>query len=45
MFLICHMTSREHMFKGICEFMGGNPSQRVTILPCSVAIGVVWVEI
>ena len=21
-FLICHVTSREHMFKGFCEFMG-----------------------
>ena len=20
--LICHVTSREHMFKGFCEFMG-----------------------
>ena len=27
MFLICHVTSREHMFKGLCEFMGRSPSQ------------------
>ena len=33
-FLICHMTSRVHMFKGLCEFMGGSPSRRVTTLPC-----------
>ena len=25
MFLICHMTSRERMFKGLCEFMDGSP--------------------
>ena len=29
MFLICHMTSRKHMFQGLCEFMGGIPSVRV----------------
>ena len=23
MFLICHVTSRKHIFKGLCEFMGG----------------------
>ena len=22
MFLICHVTSREHIFKRLCEFMG-----------------------
>ena len=26
-FLICHMTSLEQMFKGLCEFMGVSPSQ------------------
>ena len=25
-FLICHMTCREQMFKGIYEFIGGSPS-------------------
>ena len=25
MFLICHVTSREHMSKGLCEVMGGSP--------------------
>ena len=27
MFLICHVTSHEHMFKGLCEFMGGSSSR------------------
>ena len=27
MFLICHVTSREPMFKGFSEFMGGSPSR------------------
>ena len=26
MFLICQVTSREHMFKELCEFMGGSLS-------------------
>ena len=26
MFLICHVTSREHMFEGLCEFMAGSSS-------------------
>ena len=25
MFLICQLTSRDHMFKGLCEPMGGSP--------------------
>ena len=24
--LILHLTSRKHMFKGLCEFMGGSSS-------------------
>ena len=27
MFLIYHVTSREHVFKGLCEFMGENLSR------------------
>ena len=27
MFLICHVTSREHMFRGLSEFIGGSPSR------------------
>ena len=26
-FLVCHVTSRKHMIKGLCEFMSGNPSR------------------
>ena len=29
-FLICHVISREHMSKRLCEFMGERPSWRVT---------------
>ena len=25
MFFICHMTSLEHMFKGLFKFVGGSP--------------------
>ena len=45
MFPICHVTSCEYIFKGLCEFMTGNPSWRVTTLPCLVAIGLVQAEI
>ena len=38
MFLIYHVTSEEHMFKGLCEFMDGRPTQWVTTLPYLVAI-------
>ena len=34
MFLICHVTSREHMFKGLYEFMGEAP--RGESPPCHV---------
>ena len=37
-FLICHVTSY------LCEFLGGSFFQLVTILPCLVAIGQVYVE-
>ena len=26
-FLTCHVTSREHMFKGLCECMSGSSSR------------------
>ena len=26
MFLIYHLTLRDHMFKRLCDFMGGNPT-------------------
>ena len=25
-FIICHATYRDHIFKGMCEFMSGSPS-------------------
>ena len=25
MFLICHRILKDHMFKGLCDLMGGNP--------------------
>ena len=40
-FSICHVASCEHMFKGLCEFMGEIPSQRVTNFLCFVATGLV----
>ena len=43
--LISQVTSREYMFKGLREFMGGIPSRRVTTLPCLVASGLMQVEI
>ena len=27
MFIICHVTSNDFMFKGLCEFICGNSSQ------------------
>ena len=45
MFLVCHVTSPEYMFKGFCEFMGGSPSRWVTTLPIEWAIGLVQVDI
>ena len=45
MFLICYVTSREHMFKGLCEFMGGIRLRSVTTLPFFVTIGLVKVTI
>ena len=44
-FLICHVTSRNHIFKGLFEFTDQSPSELVTILPCSVAISLVHVKI
>ena len=45
MFLICHVTSRDHVFKGICDFMGKSHSRPVTTSPYLVAIGLVQVDI
>ena len=43
-FLIYHMTFHEHMFKGLCEFMGGSLVWRVTTLPCFAATGIGLVQ-
>ena len=32
MFLICHVTSFKHMFKGLCEFMGGSFIHHIDML-------------
>ena len=45
MFLICQVTSRDHMFKGLCKYKGGTLSWKVTILPCLVTIGLVQVKL
>ena len=45
MFLICHVTSRKHMFKDLYWFMGGSSTQWVTTLPYLVTIGPVQVGI
>ena len=26
-YVFCHVTSCDHMFKGLCDFMGGSPSE------------------
>ena len=44
-FLICQVTSREHVFKGLSEFMGGSPSWRLTTLSSMVVIVIVVIEI
>ena len=34
LFLICHVISCDHMFKGLCYFVGGSLSRQITSLPC-----------
>ena len=38
-FSISHVTSREHKFKGLCDFSGESPIQIATTLPCLLASG------
>ena len=49
MFLICLMTSSQHVFKGLCGFMVDTLHSvwwpPVTTLPCLVVTGLVEVEI
>ena len=43
--LLCHLTSREHVFKVSCRFMNGRPSGKVATLTYFVAIVLEQVEI
>ena len=45
MFLICHLTSRKHMFKELCEYMDYSFLRSVMTLPCLKAIGQVQMVI
>ena len=45
MYLICHVTSHNHLIEGTCKFMGGSFLRYVTTLICLVAIGGMIVEI
>ena len=44
MYLICHVTSQDHLIEGSCKFMGGSSSLYVTTLTSSEAIGSTIVE-
>ena len=44
-YLICHVTSENHVIKGSNNVMSGNFSWCVTILSSLVVIGIVLVEI
>ena len=45
MYLICHVTSHEHLIEGSCEFMGGSSLQYITILINLAAINIVILEV
>ena len=45
MFLISNVTLNDRMLKGLCDFMGANPSRQFINLQCLVAIPLVEVEI
>ena len=44
-YLICHVTSQNHMIEGSVNFMSGRSSSYVTTLPRFLAIGIVVAEI
>lgn len=44
-FLFCQVTPRDHMIKGICDFVSRSPSTYVITLPVLVVSGLVKVEI
>ena len=45
MLSICHVTSRDHMFKELRGFMGRSSPQKVATLSCLATIGLMQVEI
>ena len=45
MYLICHVTSHDHVIEGSCEFMGGNSLWYIINLRGLVTISIVIVEI
>ena len=45
MLLFCHLTSGEHMIKGICDFVSGSPSTCFTTLLNLMLIGLAGVDI
>ena len=45
MYLICHVTWKDHVTEGSCDFMGRSYSLYITTLSNWVAIGIVVVEI
>ena len=42
-YLTCHMTFENHVTKGSCDFMKGNSSLYITILPDLAAISIMVV--
>ena len=44
-FFIYHVASRDHVFKGLCNFVGGSFLLKVTTLLTLMAIGLVLVDI
>ena len=40
MFLVFNMILLEHVLKGLCEFVGGSHSCKVTTLPSLVDMGI-----
>ena len=45
MYLICHVTSHDHLIERACEFIGGNSLCYVTTLISLVTISIVMVVI
>lgn len=45
MYLLCHVTSQDHVIKGLYYFIGGSSFWYVNTLPSLVTICIVIVEI